>query len=617
MLKDIPLKIILLAGFLFTGIFLVSVSVLISFSTTKEEIQKNLLDKMPYFVELNAFRISKTKDIKKVKRILKKMASEKYSKSFLIDKNGKIFICSSKHKTNNCKIEIWNKILNNHKKTGIFGVGENKFVFAFHKTVFNGKSYFLLKKSLLKGIQKQIDNSLRNKFILILLIALFVLIVVAIFVFSFIEKEIDNVVLEQEVVLNGVLNGDFSLDTNSHKVAYDFRKVMELISKFTDTLRIKTEKNKTLEELVNHHQKMEAIGTLAGGIAHDFNNILNYMMTYGEILEYELKDNDFALQNLKEMMSGIERASDLVSQIMLFSRKSKDKKQSVKFVLILKETLNLVKATFSKNIKIVKNIKDTELFIESDPTKIYQIIINIYTNAFHAMIPNGGTMTVSLEKVFLDKSNEFALKEGDYALFSVEDSGCGMEKDVLNRVFEPFFTTKPQGVGNGMGMSVVHGIIQEINGAIHIESEKNKGTKVFVYLPLSQRKNETIELQKNYKKIENLKILFVDDEEQICKSTTKILNQNGFVANYETSSLNALFMLGKESEKYDLVITDLNMPEMNGYEFCKKIKEKTNLPVIAITGFFSSNDFLTLFDAVLFKPYSKEDLIETISKLFI
>ena len=230
---------------------------------------------------------------------------------------------------------------------------------------------------------------------------------------------------------------------------------------------------------------MESIGTLAGGIAHDFNNILSYMLAYADLVQDELPPGTSARDNLAEVIRAIERAGELVSQILTFSRQVRREKKPLRVALIVKEAAKLLKATLPKSIQVAKRIESEELHVLADPIEFHQILMNLCTNAFHAMQDRGGQLTIALGAVELEESNELALPAGAYCRLRVADTGCGMTAETRRRMFEPFFSTKPLGQGSGMGLAVVHGIVAGCGGALDVQTAPGEGTAMDVFLPLA------------------------------------------------------------------------------------------------------------------------------------
>ncbi len=260
---------------------------------------------------------------------------------------------------------------------------------------------------------------------------------------------------------------------------------------------------------------MESIGTLAGGIAHDFNNILSPIFGYVELTLRKLPPDSREYDYLKSVLHASQRARDLVKQILTFSRKSEHTRKPLEAQIVIKEALKLIRSSIPSTIDICQDIKNDCSLIMADPVHIHQIIINLCTNAFHAMEETGGTISVSLEEIELKKNN-FEVEDaepGNYLLLRVSDTGKGMEQDVLDRIFDPYFTTKVVGKGTGLGLSVIHGIIKDYGGHICVFSEPFKGSEFIIYLPVI-KSGSMISSSDNIEMPEMGKgsILLVDDE---------------------------------------------------------------------------------------------------------
>jgi len=360
-----------------------------------------------------------------------------------------------------------------------------------------------------------------------------------------------------------------------------------------DITKLKKAENEKMElELqLSQKQKMEAVGTLAGGIAHDFNNILGAMQGYLELSLDDLSEDNIVRDHLEQIMSCVNRAAKLVKQILTFSRKDQEEqeKEPLQISSIVKEVLGMLRSSLPATIKISRKIQADSSMVLADSTQIHQVLVNLCTNASHAMGKNGGLLEVSLENVVLDSETRVGdehLKPGQYVKLSVSDSGYGIEKEVMDRIFEPFFTTKKANEGTGLGLSVVHGIIKSHDGAITVSSTRGEGTTFEIFLPeiKSGKVPEDQSSQPDTKDKEL--ILLVDDEELIINSTSQILQRLGFDVIAKASSIDALETFQEEPEKFDLVITDQVMPNMTGTQLAEKvISIRPDIPVILCSVF--------------------------------
>ncbi|MBW1796685.1 MAG: response regulator, partial [Deltaproteobacteria bacterium] len=379
-----------------------------------------------------------------------------------------------------------------------------------------------------------------------------------------------------------------------------------------------------LEVQLRQAQKMEAIGTLAGGIAHDFNNILFAIFGFVELTTSDLPEGSQGRKNLGQVLKAANRAKDLIRQVLTFSRQVEQERKPLQLQLIVKEGLKLLRATLPTTIEIRHNIDKERGYIMADPTQVHQVIMNLCTNANHAMRQNGGLLEVSLQNVNFgppwcdrrcrqvsatkpglgqglrnadwkrDKNrskiqipnSEIGLAPGPYVRLSVSDTGHGMDQATMERIFDPFFTTKPVGDGTGMGLATVHGIITSHGGAITVHSELEKGTTFDVYFP---RFESGVALEAEMAEPlprGNERILFVDDEEPLVRMGQQMLERLGYHVTARTSSVEALEAFRAQPDRFDLVITDQTMPNMTGVELAKELMRiRPDIPIILITGF--------------------------------
>ncbi|MBU0994209.1 MAG: response regulator [Proteobacteria bacterium] len=347
---------------------------------------------------------------------------------------------------------------------------------------------------------------------------------------------------------------------------------------------------KKLEGELRQAHKMEAVGTLAGGIAHDFNNILAAIMGYIELIQLELADENPVQHSLDQVLRATHRAKDMVNHILTFSRQSTQEKKPIILQLIVNEALKLIRATIPTTIAIKSDIREIDGSVEADPTQIHQVIMNLCTNASHALAQKkGGVIDISLSQVNLTRKDVKTLtnlEPGLYARLSVKDNGVGMATDILGRIFDPYFTTKEIGTASGMGLSVVHGIVTSHNGAITVESIKSVGTTFHVYLPLSPYIVDRV--HKEILPIEQgaERILFVDDEKNLAALGDKMLHRMGYHVTALTSSVDAFDIFSKAPDEFDLLITDMTMPDLTGIDLIEKIHAiRPELPVILCSGY--------------------------------
>jgi len=347
-----------------------------------------------------------------------------------------------------------------------------------------------------------------------------------------------------------------------------------------------------LESHLQQAQKMEAIGTLAGGIAHDFNNILAAIFGFGYLLTENNELDASAQESVAEILGAANRAKDLVQQILTFSRKHEQNRQVIRLNLVIKEALKFLRASLPANIQIERNLADDAPAVLADPTQIYQITINLATNALHAMETRPGQLTVSLDSFvppekFLQVHPEFS--PGTYARLIVADTGMGMDAKTLARIFEPFFTTKPVGKGTGLGLAVVHGIVQSHEGFIIVESEPGRGTTFSVYFPARMqvmKRTDTDVRQSPRGRGE--RILLTDDEPPLTKALGHILLRMGYNVTASNEARETLKLFREHPDNYDVIISDLTMPEMNGLELARQLRLiRPEVPVILLSGYNS------------------------------
>ena len=379
-----------------------------------------------------------------------------------------------------------------------------------------------------------------------------------------------------------------------------------------------------LEEQLRQSQKMEALGTLAGGIAHDFNNILSPIIGYTEMLMLDVSENSTTRKRLNTILDGTMRAKDLVQQILTFSRQQNQDLKPLMIQLVIKEVLKLLKAAMPATIDIVQHIDKECGPVMADYTQTHQVMMNLCTNAYHAMEETGGKLEVDLAEIELkpdDIPTKPDIKPGKYALVTISDTGCGMEDNVVARIFEPYFTTKEQGKGTGLGLSVVHGIIKGYGGEITVHSEPMKGTAFNVYFPLvntPQKMAKTVasELTKG----NGERILLVDDEESIVSVGKEVLEHLGYHVASFTNSMEALKMFRAQPDNFDVIITDKTMPGMTGNRLAAEvIKIREDIPIILCSGFSSKISRQELNDlgikANLMKPVTMSQFAKAVREV--
>jgi len=351
-------------------------------------------------------------------------------------------------------------------------------------------------------------------------------------------------------------------------------KVTQILGAVQDISELKKEQSDKEQMQIQLHQaqKMESLGTLSGGIAHDFNNILAGIVGYTELISMTTAPEKLAIYT-KRILIGAERAVNLVKQILLFSTKTKFKTIPLKLYISLNEVINLLKSTIPKSISLDIYI-DSNAYILADPTQIHQVILNLCTNAIYSMNEISGTLKIRL------------YNKGENICLEISDTGVGIPEKILPKVFDPYFTTKPKGKGTGLGLSVVHGIITNYGGSIDVISTVGEGTTFKIILPITKKASISPMSKKISNNLEGLEtIMIVDDEQSIREILNTYLKQYGYTVHLFKDGLKALHAFKREPLLYDIVVTDVSMPVLDGIEMVKEILEiNPNVPIIVSTG---------------------------------
>lgn len=375
-----------------------------------------------------------------------------------------------------------------------------------------------------------------------------------------------------------------------------------------------------MEERLRQAQKMESIGSLAGGIAHDFNNLLFPILGMSEMLLEDLPQNTLEHENAKEIFHACKRAGDLVKQILAFSRQSEHKMTPVRIQNILKEVLKLSRSTIPTNIEIHEDIQQNCGLVMADTTQVHQVAMNLITNAFHAVENTNGVIDIKLTELALAKGDLAGsdLRPGQYVRLSVSDNGVGIPKHIIRKIFEPYFTTKKLGKGTGLGLAVAYGIVKEHDGEIKVYSEYGKGTAFHIYLPMMKKVSGTDEIVPAEEiPTGTERILLVDDEISVAKLEGQMLSRLGYQVTVETASHDALNTFKTDPDAFDLVLSDMAMPDMTGDQLAKEILFiRPETPIIICTGFSErinkdKTDHIGV-KGLLMKPVVKSDLAKMI-----
>ena len=351
-----------------------------------------------------------------------------------------------------------------------------------------------------------------------------------------------------------------------------------------------------LKKQLNQAMKMEAIGTLAGGIAHDFNNILSAVLGYAEMVDIQLEEDHPAREDVAQIITAGHRATDLIRQILTFSRQEEEELRPVKLQFIIKEALKLLRSSLPSSIELHQDIDSSCGSVLADPTSVHQVLINLCTNAKQAMTGGSGSLSVRLAEVDGGSLSLPAIPETmrgrRWVMLSVHDTGRGMDAQVRERIFDPFFTTKKQGQGTGLGLSVVHGIVKSHDGEILVESEPGRGTTFYVFFPLVKEDEQPSEHDLTTEIIGGTEhILLVDDEPLLVDLMERSLSLLGYKIDSFTDSASALAWIEKHEHEIDLIITDMTMPGMTGAELAERVlRRNPTMPIILCTGYSEEMD---------------------------
>jgi two-component system, cell cycle sensor histidine kinase and response regulator CckA len=421
---------------------------------------------------------------------------------------------------------------------------------------------------------------------------------------TFKNQERDVLLSSDQVVLGGELH------------------VIVTVRDVTKTLA--TERTKAgLEAQLRQAQKLEALGTLAGGIAHDFNNILGAMVAFIDLIRIDVNDRLSVLDHVTELKNASHRARDLVQQILTFSRTQKPSRSVTKVDSAVRDALKLLRSSLPSSVVMKSSFDVQAPLVLADPSQVHQVVMNLCTNAAHAMREHGGELALHVDLAVVDEElsrRRPDLRPGRYARIAVSDTGQGMEEATLKRIFEPFFTTKKQGEGTGLGLAVVHGIVSDHDGAITVESQVGRGTKFEVFLPEHLGEPSVVSVSPSaLPRGRGERILVVDDEEALCVSLTHLLNRLGYAVTAKGQPEAALALFAQAPEDFTLVLTDLTMPGMTGLELAEQmLRLRPSARVVLMSGFSgtwtrASVRTLGLVD-MLVKPLSAAALAEGVAR---
>jgi PAS domain S-box-containing protein len=404
-------------------------------------------------------------------------------------------------------------------------------------------------------------------------------------------------------------------------IVYDNGEIEQVIHVATDITR-----QRKTEQQLRHAQKMESIGTLAGGIAHDFNNILSAILGYADLIRADIQRTGKSTEDIEQVLLAGKRATDLVRQILTFSRQGEQKLQPLSMQFIASEALKLLRPSLPATIEIRQEIDKDCGEILADPSQIHQVVMNLCTNAYQAIGEKVGTIEISLAQAVLRKGDAVlseTMSEGEYVLFTVSDTGSGMDLDTMEKIFEPYFSTKKEKGGTGLGLAMVHGIVDGLGGKISVYSEPGQGTTFKVYFPVI---NGHIESQADEKRdkdaplVGSERLLVVDDEKPLVDLAKRMLESLGYQVTGIVGSAEALTVFMERPDDFDLLITDLSMPCMDGVELSRKtLEQRPDLPIILISGFGDSAkrkkaEAAGIRDFIM-KPVTRMDLAKVVRKV--
>ncbi len=376
---------------------------------------------------------------------------------------------------------------------------------------------------------------------------------------------------------------------------------------------------KKMEDELRHAHKMESIGTLTGGIAHDFNNILSIIIGNSELALESVSPSHPTRLNLEEIKSASLKASGIVKQLLSFSRKTDHHHRPLHIGPIVVDTLNLLRSTIPTSIEIRQNVSLKDKTILADPIQINQIIMNLCINSSHEMDREGGIIEITVDAVNTTPNtngDESSLPK-EYVRLQVSDNGHGIDAEIIDRIFDPYFTTKEIGKGSGMGLAVVHGIVKNHGGTINVENIPGRGVTFTILFPVVNKRPQVTVTDKNSLPTGNETILIVDDEESIVKMTQRMVEQLGYRAEGRTHPQDALQLFKDNPDHFDLIISDMTMPEMTGITLARKIKNiAPDIPIIICTGHNphsgNENTEETIISAYITKPIFMHDLAKTL-----
>ena len=378
-----------------------------------------------------------------------------------------------------------------------------------------------------------------------------------------------------------------------------------------------------LEEQLRQAQKLEAIGTLAGGIAHDFNNILGSILGYGELARSSAEPDSALARHLDGVTNAGLRAKALVERILAFSRSGMGDRAPVHVQSVVAEALDLLLPSLAPGIGLTRSLEAGDSAVVGDATQIHQVVMNLCTNAMHAM-PDGGALAVSLTRRRNDRALTLTTGElpaGDYLCLVVRDNGQGIEPEAVHRIFDPFYTTKRVGVGTGLGLSLVHGIVTDLGGGIDVVSAPDAGSTFTVWMPCAGSVSAVVHAEAKVPHGDGQRILLVDDEVSLVHLGEEMLAALGYEAAGYTSSVEALAAFAAEPQRFDAVLSDETMPQLSGSQMAKQIRKiRPDIPIVLMSGYVGPNIAALArqsnVNELLPKPLVSRDIAKALARVF-
>ncbi len=394
---------------------------------------------------------------------------------------------------------------------------------------------------------------------------------------------------QEDVSLLEALANEMAIGLNKSLLYEQVRQHATELKASISRIEAAEAEHRTLMQHLQKSQKLEAIGTLASGIAHDFNNILAVITGYAELSLLDIPNGSKTWKKLQMVLNASERAKDLINQILAFSRQSEEERRPIQIAHVVKEVLKFIRASLPATIEIRQRFEPNIGNVLADPVQIHQVLMNLCTNAHHAMQEKGGVLEVGMTSV--NRELGFSalhpdLRPGSYIRITVKDSGCGMDEDIMQKIFDPYFTTKGKGTGTGLGLAVAHGIVQKHGGTITVESKPGEGALFNLYLPVIEQ--EAVEEKEALQNMPtgHERILLVDDEQVLLDMSKEMLEQLGYRVEIRSSSMEALALFRSNPDRFDLVMTDMTMPNMTGDRLATELlRARADIPIVVCTGY--------------------------------